>query len=99
MEVKFATRNIDQQLTQYNYVVIYLLPGTAEELRGIIINGPEDNPYDTLKACLFFHISLNQSQRMQILPSLRPLGDLRPFQLLRQIDQLANKNYNGDIIL
>ena len=56
---------------------------------------PEDNPYDTLKACLICHTSLNQSQSVL---SLRPLGDLIPSQLLRQIEQLADKNCNGDII-
>ena len=63
------------------------------------MNKPEDNPYDTLKACLISRISLNQSQRVQKLLSLRSLGDFRPSQLLRQIEQLANKNCNGDIIL
>ena len=43
--------------------------------------------------------SINPSQRVQKLLSLRPLGDLGPSQLLRQIEQLANKSWNGYIIL
>ena len=67
-----------------NYVAASLLPEISREV-------PEDNPYDTLKTCLISCTSLNQSQRVQ--------KDLRPIQLLRQIEQLANKNCNGDIIL
>ena len=85
VETQLATSSINQHLSQYNYLVESLLPETAREVCDVKMNRPEDNPYDTLKACLISCISLNQSQRVQKLISLRPLGDLRPSQLCRHL--------------
>ena len=56
-------------------------------------------PFDTLKECLVSRTSLTESQRMQKLLSLEPLGDQKPSQLLRRIKQLADKTCNDDPIL
>ena len=49
VEAQFDTRNINQQLTQYNYVIASLLPETAQVMCDVVMIRPEDNPYDTLR--------------------------------------------------
>lgn len=91
VEAQFSTRNITQQMTKFNHVVGSLAPETATEVRDIIFNVPTVDPYIVLKERLITRTSMPQIQRMQSLLSLPPLGDLRPSQLLRRIEQLADK--------
>lgn len=91
VEAQFTTRNITQQTTKFNHIVGSLAPETATEVRDIIFNVPAVNPYIVLKERLISRTSMPQAQRMQSLLSLPPLGDLRPSQLLRRMEQLADK--------
>ena len=99
VEAQFATKGITQQLTQYHYIVGSLAPETAREIRDVIVTIPATNPFDTLKECLISLTSLTESQRMQELLSLEPLGDQKPSQLLRCMEQLAGKNCNNDPVV
>ena len=91
VEAQIATKDITQQLTKYHYIVGSLAPETAREVRDVIVTIPATNPFDILKECLISGTSLTESERMQKLLSLEPLGDQKPSQLLRRIEQLAEK--------
>ena len=99
VEAQFATKGITQQLTKYNYIVSSLAPEIGREVRDVIVTVPADAPFDTLKERLVSRTSLTESQRMQKLLSLQPLGDQKTSQLLRRIEQLADKTGNDNPIL
>ena len=91
VEAQFVTKGITQQLNKYHYIVGSLACETAREVRNVIVTIPATNPFDTLKECLILCTSLTESQRMKKLLSLEPLGNQKPFHLLRCIE-LAEKS-------
>ena len=99
MEAQFATKGITQQLTKYHYIVGSLAFETAREVYDVIVTIPATNPFDTKKECHISCTSLTESQRMQKLLSLEPLGDQKSSQLLRHIEQLAERSCNNDPVL
>ena len=79
VEAQFATKGITQQLTKDYYIVGCLAHEIARVVRDVIFTVP---PFNTLKERLISHTSPTESQRMQKLLSLEPLGDQKPSQLL-----------------
>ena len=60
----------------------------AAEVRDILIRPPEDEPYDTLKEVLTRCTTLSESKRLEQLLSAEELGDRKPTQLRRRMQQL-----------
>ena len=75
VEAQFATKGITQQLTKYHYIIDSLAPEIAREVRYVIVTVLAVVPFDTLKERLVSCTFLTESQRMQKLLSLEPLGD------------------------
>ena len=88
VEAQFATRGITSQKTKYEYLVASLSPEFATQVRDIIIHAPHDAPYDTLKRQLIVRTTIPQQRRLQQLVHSTELGDQRPTQLLRRMQQL-----------
>ncbi|TRY70736.1 hypothetical protein TCAL_11935 [Tigriopus californicus] len=91
VEAQFATWNITEQTTKFNHNVGFLASETATEVWDLIVDVPTVNPYLVRKERLVAGTSMPQTQGMQKLLSLQPLGDLHPSQLLRLMEQLADK--------
>ena len=98
VEAQFAAKGITQQLTKYHYIVSSLAPEIARRFV-MLLSLLADAPFDTLKERLVSRTSLTESQRMQKLLFLEPLGDQKSSQLLRRIEQLANKTGSDNPIL
>ncbi|BHF57856.1 hypothetical protein SprV_0100080200 [Sparganum proliferum] len=62
----------------------------ATDLRDIIDCPPTEAPYTALKEALISRISLSTQKRLQRLISAEDLGDRKPTQLLRRLEQLAD---------
>ncbi|VDP65085.1 unnamed protein product [Schistosoma mattheei] len=90
VEALFIAREILSQVTKYAYLVGALPIEIAAEVRDLIDQVPENDPYEKIKAVVIQRTSVSDEKRLQQLLTSCELGDNRSSQLLRHMKQLAN---------
>ena len=88
VEAQFTTRGITSELTKYAYVVGSLQPEVAQEVCDLLIKPPAENPYAVLKTELVKRTSASDQQHLHQLLNTEELGDRKPTQLFRRMQQL-----------
>ena len=97
VQAQFSTCGITNQRTMFDYVIALLAPEFAAEIRDMILTPPaetpydvlKETPYDVLKETLIKRTAASDQRRLQQLFSAEELGDRKPTQLLRRLQQLA----------
>ena len=88
IETQFTTHGITTSRTTYDYVDSSLSPEFATEVQDLLLNPPVEQSYEVLKRELTNRTSLFEQRRLQQLLTSEVLGDRKPTQVLRRIQQL-----------
>ena len=98
IEGQFALSNITSDATKFYYVAAQLDNQFAVEVKDIIISPPETDKYVTLKTQLIKRLSASQEKKVMQLLRHEQLGDRKPSQFLRYIQDLAGLSVPKDFL-
>lgn len=98
LEGQFALSNITADVTKFYHVIANLDYKYICEVKDIIAKPPTDNKYDKIKAELISRLSASQEQRVRQLLTHEELGDRKPSQFLRHLQNLAGAEVPDDFI-
>ena len=88
IEAQFSTRGNTSQKTCFEYVITSLSPEIACKVRDLLLQPPKERLYDTLKGELMKCTAASEQHKLQQLLSGEELGNRKPTQLLRRMQQL-----------
>ena len=89
VESQFITQRVTSERSRFHHVVGALQPEMAMQIRDLLLNPPSDHPYTHLKEALVQRTSASAQHRINQLLSAEELGDQKPSNLLRRLQQLA----------
>lgn len=99
IESCFTTKNIRSSLSKFHHVIASLPPNVASEVMDVISFPPEHNPYETLKSELIERTSISESSLLKSVLLDEELGDRRPSQLLRLMQQGLGEKHVDEIVI
>ena len=91
VEGQFSPRSITASRTKYEEIIGTLRMEYATEVRDLLVNPPEENPYEKSKEKIISRIADSGRQKIRQLLTAEELGDRKPTQLLRKMQQLLGE--------
>lgn len=98
-EAQFNLRKIVDDDTKYWYIISALTDEVAERAARIIDQPPSSNKYKAIKDFLLRRYGLKDSQRADLLLSIRSLGDRTPTQLADEMLRINGDNDPNHFLL
>ncbi|KAL0831366.1 hypothetical protein ABMA28_002191 [Loxostege sticticalis] len=98
LEGQFAISNITADTTKFYYVISQLDNQYAAEVEDIIISPPSTNKYEKLKSELIKRLSASKEKKVKQLLMHEELGDRKPSQFLRHLQNLAGPGVPEDFV-
>lgn len=98
IEAQFALSNIIADTTRFYYVSGQLEAQYAMEVMDIIKSPPVNNKYEKLKEELIKRLSASQEKKIKQLLDHEELGDRKPSQFLRHLQNLAGPSGSADFV-
>jgi len=89
VEAQFALNKIVQDLTKYNHVIAALPLEVAESVMDVLENPPKKDMYLNLKNTIIARNSLSTESKIRQLISDEEIGDRKPSDFYRHLNQLA----------
>ena len=80
----------------FDYVITSLSPEVATEICDLILAPTGEDQYDAHKAQLIQRTGISEQCRLQQLLGTEELGDRKPSQFLRRLQQLAGDTVRSD---
>lgn len=98
LEGQFVLSNITADTTKFYYVISQLDNQYAAEVEDIIISPPTANKYEKLKSELIKRLSASKEKKVKQLLMHEELGDRKPSQFLRHLQNLAGPGVPEDFV-
>lgn len=98
IEGQFALSRITDDSTKFYYVISQLNYQYAAEVEDVITNPPKANRYEKLKSELIKRLSVSRENKVKQLLMHEELGDRKPSQFLRHLQNLAGPQIPEDFL-
>jgi hypothetical protein len=98
LEGQFIISNITADSTKFYYVISQLDNQFAAEVEDIIVSPPASNKYEKLKSELIKRLSASKEKKVKQLLMHEELGDRKPSQFLRHLQNLAGPGVPEDFV-
>ncbi|XP_043483815.1 uncharacterized protein LOC122512172 [Leptopilina heterotoma] len=98
MERYFKSAKVTSDSEKFDQVVQNLDPRVTVVVRDLVVNVPETDAYETLKAKLMKRLGSTQEQKTRQLLEREELGDRKPSQFLRHLQSLAGTAVTDSVI-
>lgn len=92
LEALFRSNKVTDDQTRFDYVIQALDITAASSVRHILKSPPEEDRYEALKKALTDRLALSEAARIKQAMSNEALGDRKPSQHLRHLQDLAGDN-------
>lgn len=98
LEGQFALSRVTTDETKFYYAMAQLEPQYAAEVEDIITSPPAQDKYDKLKTELIRRLSASRERKVQQVLVHEELGDKKPSQFLRHLQNLAGPGLPEDFL-
>ncbi|XP_048006345.1 uncharacterized protein LOC125241771 [Leguminivora glycinivorella] len=98
LEGQFRLSRVTTDETKFYYAMAQLEPQYAAEVEDIITSPPEENKFEKLKTELIKRLSASRERKVQQVLNLEELGDRKPSQFLRHLQNLAGPGLPEDFL-
>jgi len=99
IEAQFTLRNINQDITKYNYVLSALGNEASAAVEGFLANPPANDLYNAIKQELLAVYGITDKQKKRLLINLVGLGDRKPTEHLRYMKSLHRADNNDALFM